>query len=1535
MRKLFLLLFVLSLSIFGISQNNYKSVEPQPLSHQDEQLLLSLPDLIMPESYKSKSIPYKVDHSESPHFRDMFAQSGMSCGQASSTGICFTYEMNAARDLNADVNSHLYPTGFVYNWDAGDWGSSGVSYYHTLEVLRMVGTPNQEEYGGTIDAGGNLRWMTGYNLYYSAMHNRISHAYKINVGDENGLLILKNWMNDHLTGDEDGGCAIFYSTVPYPDATLPAGTEDAGKQVITSLSASTSHSMAILGYNDSIRYDYNGDGQYTNNIDITGDGQVTMADWEIGGIKMCNTYSGGPTWADGGFCYIMYKAIATGAFWHDVVHVMTVNPTYNPLLTAKVNITYSNRKRIKVYAGIATNPSASVPEYVIDFPILDYQGGDRPMTGGSTEIDKTIEFGLDLTPLLNMINPNAEAKYFIQVYENDADGWGTGTLNSFSLINYSSGSPTETVCTEPAQTIPQNGIATLSIISSENYDPVEITTTELSTGAIMSPFSQQLTAEGGTEPYTWSFDMDFNISESISSFPAGGTSLTGSGFIAVPLGFDFNYYGNAYNTMYVSNTGLVVFESGFSPSLPYLSGHDEIVFIHTRCIAPLYCSSLISSLKTISEAGYKTIIWDNATIDFSMTIFDDGKISFAYDNSVLTNLIEYSCGVSNGDEKNFQKLHFDNPNSISPGFTYTLIPFEIPEEFEISKNGLLTGFPTVTYLAEDFHFKVIDNNGLTDKKTLPFVTDGLILSFETHTPDDNIIEYAETVTLDVTATNPLVSPVTGIEIVVSTSDPYITITDNTAVCPDLNAGNFSLIPDAFSFNVSPLIPDNYSFQLNFTVSSDQDTWQYYFNFNAFAPHIEHGEPTVDDGNDNILAVNETADIILAMTNTGGSDVHNLVITASTTDEYITINEAIQNITALEPTEFENVVFNITSADDVPNQHIAIVNIEIAGDNGFLQNLQIELVIHTAIITVLSNFVNDGDNNCLDPGETSDVIFTVKNIGLVEATNLTITLTTEDPLITINTAPIAISELNAGNSEPLTFNISVDPDCDMAHFTELHLNVVADHGLNVNLSSYLIIGILQENWESGGFEVFEWTNGGDEPWYIVTDNVYEGTYSLKSGNIGHSQQSVLEIDMFVVADGEISFARKVSSENNYDFFEFLVDDVVKLSLCGEIPWGIYSYNVTTGLHNFKWRYRKDFMDIGGLDAAWIDNITFPAVNNIPPVLSCPVSEIHKTMNTNQLNSDPLTISNIGGGVLSFDIDIIPVGKSTKNIEGTTLTANIQTFLPGNTYDVIFTLSAESPDYEWIKTLNIDFPDEVIVNSSTDLIGPSGTLFSNNALGTGADLVWTTTETWGQIHQDETATCTVNITFDDSYTGLTSSWPFTISGDIYGSEPHSVSSEFELNNENSFWLSISPMFGEIPYNSDFELSLLYNTTDMAEGVYYADIKISDSESSLTIPVELTIDFTAEMIETNSDVFFDVYPNPFYSNINVSYLSEAKCRGSIFVYDITGKTILNPVKDCIFNKGKNTFSFSIDTNLSEGIYLIKVVTENAVLTKKIIKH
>ncbi|MCK9398442.1 MAG: hypothetical protein M0Q51_00415 [Bacteroidales bacterium] len=135
------------------------------------------------------------------------------------------------------------------------------------------------DYGGTLSYGGPKRWMSGYTQYYNGMHNRITNAYQIQVG-----------------------------------------TPEAGKYVLTTFGGSANHAMTILGYNDSIRWDYN-------------------------------------------------------------------------------------------------NVSLNKPEVILGYPIYDYHGGDNYMQGGTTEADKTIEFGLDLSKLLSDINLNQDVKVFLQVVQ--------------------------------------------------------------------------------------------------------------------------------------------------------------------------------------------------------------------------------------------------------------------------------------------------------------------------------------------------------------------------------------------------------------------------------------------------------------------------------------------------------------------------------------------------------------------------------------------------------------------------------------------------------------------------------------------------------------------------------------------------------------------------------------------------------------------------------------------------------------------------------------------------------------------------------------------------------------------------------------------------------------------------------------------------------------------------------------------------------------------------------------------------------------
>ena len=81
-------------------------------------------------------------------------------------------------------------------------------------------------------------------------------------------------------------------------------------------------------------------------------------------------------------------------------------------------------------------------------------------------------------------------------------------------------------------------------------------------------------------------------------------------------------------------------------------------------------------------------------------------------------------------------------------------------------------------------------------------------------------------------------------------------------------------------------------------------------------------------------------------------------------------------------------------------------------------------------------------------------------------------------------------------------------------------------------------------------------------------------------------------MDVSEAGEISFVRKVSCEIGFDKFYFYVDGEEVEHWSGEQDWQEFTYNVTEGVHIFKWSYTKDYTVAGGDDAAWLDDIVFP-------------------------------------------------------------------------------------------------------------------------------------------------------------------------------------------------------------------------------------------------------------------------------------------------------------------------------------------------------
>ena len=87
-----------------------------------------------------------------------------------------------------------------------------------------------------------------------------------------------------------------------------------------------------------------------------------------------------------------------------------------------------------------------------------------------------------------------------------------------------------------------------------------------------------------------------------------------------------------------------------------------------------------------------------------------------------------------------------------------------------------------------------------------------------------------------------------------------------------------------------------------------------------------------------------------------------------------------------------------------------------------------------------------------------------------------------------------------------------------------------------------------------------------------------------------------------------------------------------------------------------------------------------------------------------------------------------------------------------------------------------------------------------------------------------------------------------------------------------------------------------------------------------------------ESSFENSLNVYPNPSSGEINIDFLLGSDKNVNMELFDAVGKKINISVENK-FHSGNNSLKFDMRTYPS-GIYLLKVKSDNSVLTKKIVK-
>lgn len=132
----------------------------------------------------------------------------------------------------------------------------------------------------------------------------------------------------------------------------------------------------------------------------------------------------------------------------------------------------------------------------------------------------------------------------------------------------------------------------------------------------------------------------------------------------------------------------------------------------------------------------------------------------------------------------------------------------------------------------------------------------------------------------------------------------------------------------------------------------------------------------------------------------------------------------------------------------------------------------------------------------------------------------------------------------------------------------------------------------------------WTSSGDAEWIPQTEITSDDEDAVQSGPLQH--YGIARLETHVIGPQRISFQWKVSSEEMYDCFDFLVDERVEATITGETGWRKVLFDVPEGAHTLAWEYWKDSEDEEGLtgqDCAWLDDVVLEArIEDSPPTLS---------------------------------------------------------------------------------------------------------------------------------------------------------------------------------------------------------------------------------------------------------------------------------------------------------------------------------------------
>ncbi len=273
----------------------------------------------------------RVDLTSKAWFPPIVRQQGNSCAQQAGLAYLLTAERNRERRLSSGSPAARLSPYQAYAILA-DSMSSGTHVTDGWRLALETGVPLEAD---LPRAGRGL--MHGFDKYVRALRHKPASWQMLPLRTEADLKKVK----DQLAAGHPVACDF-----QVRGARLVKRPEG-GTLVKQWGRTGPGHNMIYAGYDDTIGIDTNGDGKVTQDVDITGDGRVDLADQERGAFLVVNPW--GPRWGTAGKAWALWREHALSP-WPRAGEVAVVRPApdRSPRLMLRLSLALKERRGLVI-----------------------------------------------------------------------------------------------------------------------------------------------------------------------------------------------------------------------------------------------------------------------------------------------------------------------------------------------------------------------------------------------------------------------------------------------------------------------------------------------------------------------------------------------------------------------------------------------------------------------------------------------------------------------------------------------------------------------------------------------------------------------------------------------------------------------------------------------------------------------------------------------------------------------------------------------------------------------------------------------------------------------------------------------------------------------------------------------------------------------------------------------------------------------------------------------------------------------------------